>query len=561
MSTLFYRYSRLTALAVILLVAAGFGALLSLGRQEDPSLTERFGLVVTAFPGASAERVEALVTEPLENAIHELAEINQTSSNSRSGVSVIQLQIREDLNETQVDQAWTQIREQVESVRPRLPQGVISPDVRRQYLGAATMIVSLTWGDSGEENLAILSRLATDLESQLRNMSGTEETAVYGEVEEEIRILADPDTLAALGLTMADLARLTASADSKSPAGELRAGGVDLNVEIAGEFDGLDRIRAIALGEGPDGEFIRVGDVADVEKGARSPVEALATTHGQRAVFVAAYLQPELRVDTWSASADAVVAEFAASVPGVQVETIFRQADYVDSRLSGLARDLGYSALIVSAVLFLMMGWRAALIVGSALPLTVLAVLILTRLYGEPLHQMSVTGLVVALGLLIDNAIVVVDEYRLMRARGAAPVDALDKALRHLFAPLLASTLTTVFAFAPIALMPGAAGEFISMIGISVIFAVVSSFILAMTVVGAFAAWFDDPSITDGPRRFWRQGIGAGLLAGFYRAVLDAITRRPWTGLVGGIVLPIAGFAAASTLPMQFFPPTERDMF
>jgi len=561
MSTLFYRYSRLTALAVILLVAAGFGALLSLGRQEDPSLTERFGIIVTAFPGASAERVEALVTEPLENAIHELAEINTTSSNSRSGVSVIQLQIREDLNATRVDQAWTQIREQVESVRPSLPQGVIAPDVRRQYLGAATMIVSLSWGESGDENLAILSRLATDLESQLRNMSGTEETAIFGEVEEEIRILADPDTLAALGLTMADLARLTASADAKSPAGELRAGGTDLNVEIAGEFDGLDRIRAIALGEGPDGEFIRVGDVAVVEKGARTPADAIAMTQGRRAVFVAAYLQPELRVDTWSAAADSVVADFAASVPGVQVDTIFRQAEYVDRRLSGLARDLGYSALIVFAVLFLMMGWRAALIVGSALPLTVLAVLLLTRIYGEPLHQMSVTGLVVALGLLIDNAIVVVDEYRLMRARGSQPLEALDKAIRHLFAPLLASTLTTVFAFAPIALMPGASGEFISMIGISVIFAVVSSFLLAMTVVGAFAAWFDDPAIAGGPRRFWRHGIGAGPLASLYRGVLDAVTHRPWTGLVGGVLLPIAGFLAASTLPMQFFPPTDRDMF
>ncbi len=107
MSTLFFRYSRLTVLAVILLVAAGIGALLTLGRQEDPSLTERFGLVVTAFPGASAERVEALVTEPIENAIHELAEIEDTSSTSQSGVSVVHLQIREDLNATQVDQAWT----------------------------------------------------------------------------------------------------------------------------------------------------------------------------------------------------------------------------------------------------------------------------------------------------------------------------------------------------------------------------------------------------------------------------------------------------------------------
>lgn len=149
----------------------------------------------------------------------------------------------------------------------------------------------------------------------------------------------------------------------------------------------------------------------------------------------------------------------------------------------------------------------------------------------------------------------------LFRQRGEAPLAALDHAVRHLFAPLAASTLTTIFAFAPIALMPGAAGEFISMIGISVIFAVGASFLLAMTVVGAFAAWFDDPDLAGAPRRFWRHGLGAGPFGGVYRRMLDAITARPWTGLVAGLILPVAGFVAASTLPMQFFPPTDRDMF
>ena len=138
-----------TALAVILLIAAGLGALMALGRQEDPSLTERFGTIVTVFPGASAERVEALVTEPLEDAIHELAEIELTSSNSRSGISIITLQVREDLSPIEVDQAWTLIREQVERARPQLPAGALAPDVDRQYVGAATMIVALSWDGRG----------------------------------------------------------------------------------------------------------------------------------------------------------------------------------------------------------------------------------------------------------------------------------------------------------------------------------------------------------------------------------------------------------------------------
>ena len=561
MSTLFYRFPRLTLLSVILLIAAGLGAFMSLGRQEDPSLTERFGTVVTVFPGASAERVEALVTEPIEDAIHGLAEIEDTSSNSRSGISVITLQVREDLSPPEVDQAWTLIRERVSGVQSQLPAEALPSQVERQYVGAATMIVALSWDGQGAENPAILTRLADELEARLQNLTGTEKTEVFGGVEEEVRVEADPDELAALGLSITDLAQLTARADSKAPAGELRAGAVDLSVEVAGEFDSVDRIRDIPVAQAEDGTFIRLADIATVVKDARDPVRSLALVDGRRSVLVAAYLQPELRVDHWSDAADTVIAGFADSVPGVRVDTVFRQGDYVDDRLHGLARDLAVAALIVFAVLFFMMGWRAALIVGSALPLTVLAVLVLIRLYDEPLHQMSVTGLVVALGLLIDNAIVVVDEYRLLRQRGQAPLAALENSVRLLFAPLLASTATTVFAFAPIALMPGASGEFISMIGISVIFAITSSLVLALTVVSAFAAWFDDPDLVHAPRRFWRHGLGAGPFGPVYRRLLDTISARPWIGLLAGVVLPVAGFFAASTLPVQFFPPTDRDMF
>ena len=561
MTTLFYRYARLSVLAVFLLVAAGAAAFFTLGRQEDPSLTERYGSITTVFPGASAERVEALITEPIEQALLELSEVEDLKSNSRSGVSIITLDIAESLSPTEVDQAWNLIREQINSVTPFLPQGAVSPDIDRFYTGAATLIVSLEWGENDTPNMAILSRLAQDLEDRLRAVPGTDETQVFGEAEEEVRVLVDPDALAPLGLTINDVSRLVASADAKTPAGELRGEGVNLNIEVAGEFDSLDRIRSVVIAETDDGQFVRLSDIADVEKGAQTPPRSMSFNNGERAVLVAAYLQPELRVDQWTARARGVVEAFSGDTYGVDVEILFAQSDYVENRLNGLAENFGYSALIVFAVLFLAMGWRAALIVGSALPLTVLFVLFLIRVYDEPLHQMSVTGLVVALGLLIDNAIVVVDEYKLMRARNLPPLDAINKALRHLFAPLTASTLTTVFAFAPIALMPGAAGEFISMIGISVIFAVVSSFVISMTVIPAFAGWFDDGRSGESGGPFWRDGLSSRRLGKIYRGMLDTIVERPWTGLVGGLILPAAGLAAAFTLPMQFFPATDRDMF
>jgi multidrug efflux pump subunit AcrB len=561
MATLFYRFPRLTGLMLFLIVAAGMASLATMGRQEDPTLVERFGRVVTVYPGADARRVEALVTEPIEEALLQLEEIDEIDSISRANISIISVALREDLSEDRVEQAWTKVRDQVASAEPGLPETVQASEVVRQYMGAATLIVALSWPEEAGAGYGALSRLARDLSDRLRNVQGTEEVEIFGAPQEEVRVILDTDAAAALGVGARDVAAVLAASDAKAPAGRIEGQGLDLTVEVRGSFDTLDRVRAVPLrGVSGDG-LLRIGDIARVERGLQDPLETEAWIDGSRSILVAAYLEPELQVDSWDVRAQAAVQAFADATPGAEVEIVFAQSDYVTKRLFGLAQNLFFSALIVFAVLFLMMGWRSALIVGSALPLTVLLCLFLINTYGEPLHQMSVTGLVVALGLLIDNAIVVVDDYRLLRARGYERLPAVDKAAKSLFGPLLASTLTTIFAFAPIALMPGVAGEFISMIGISVIFAVASSFILAFTVILALAAWFDDGRAGEAGAPFWRDGLRTPILARGYRKVLDAVTAQPMLGLALGILLPIAGIAAATTLPSQFFPQTERDMF
>ena len=560
MATLFFRFPRLTLLALFLSVVSGLAALGVLGRQEDPSLTERFGVVVASFPGADAERMEALIVEPIEAALMELVELDEVDSTIRANVALIGVNIREDLSPAMVEQAWTKVRDQVSSVEVLLPDGVLPVRVERQYMGAATLVVSLRWPEGSEAGLGALSRLAEDLGDRIRSVPGTDETQIFGAPEEEVRVTLDPEAVSALGLSPADVAGLLSRSDAKLPAGRLAGDVLDINIEVDGAFDSLDRIREVPVAQSPGG-FVRIDDIARVERTVREPAASEAYIDNLRTILVAGYLQPELQVDAWDARAQRVVTDFAAANPAVEVEIIMAQADYVVDRLAGLAQNLGFSALIVFAVLFLVMGWRSALIVGSALPLTILLVMVLINIYGEPLHQMSVTGLVVALGLLIDNAIVVVDDYRLLRSRGLERLEAVDKAAKTLFGPLLASTLTTIFAFGPIALMPGTAGEFISMIGISVIFAVFASFVLAFTVILAMAAWFDDGRAGEANAPFWRDGLRVPVLARLYRGLLDSVIAQPLLGLALGVLIPVAGFAAASTLPGQFFPPTERDMF
>ncbi|MEO0881867.1 MAG: efflux RND transporter permease subunit [Pseudomonadota bacterium] len=558
--TLFYNLPRLTILTILIILAGALGALLTLGRQEDPTLVERFGFVLTTMPGADAERVEALVTQPIEQALRELVEVDQVTATSRANISQISIQIDEGLNEAEVDDAWTLIRSQIEQARATLPAEATVPVVERLYIGAATMIVSMVWEEDREPELAIMARMAQNLADDFRNHPGTEEVTVLGLPTEEIRVVMDTDALAASGLSTRQAAGLIANSDARTPAGQLRTGGSNLNLEVDGAFDSISRIRAAPLFQRNDGSSVRVGDVADVSKGLRDPPDVLNYTDGRRSVLVASFIQPQQRVDLWAAGARQILNDFKATGPaGISVDLVFDQSLYTEARLNGLAKNLAFSALIVFGVLFFALGWRSAFVVGLALPLTMGLVLILFNFFGIPLHQMSVTGLIISLGLLIDNAIVVVDEYDQLRMKGVERVKAIDHALGHLFSPLAASTLTTALAFVPIATLPGGAGEFVGIIGLAVIFSVVSSFFLAMTVIPAIAGRFDSVNRMLGKKRWWRDGVAIDFVSDGYRWTVGAVLAFPPLGILIGIVPAMIGFNLGGTLPSQFFPQTERD--
>ena len=356
------------------------------------------------------------------------------------------------------------------------------------------------------------------------------------------------------------------ASDSKISAGRLRAQ-EDLLIEVAGELDSVARIartpiRFGAPGTSGDGSFVRLSDVADVRKGIRQPATSLAIVAGRPAVALGVLVRDNQRLDHWSEGTGAVLDRFSASLPtGVELTTVFQQNDYVESRLSGLVANLLLGGVAVIGVILVMMGWRSALIVGSALPLAALMVLTAMRFLEIPIHQMSVTGLIIALGLLIDNAIVIVDEVNESLRSGRPPARAVSAAVKHLALPLAGSTVTTACAFAPIALMPGPAGEFVGSIAISVILAIFSSLFLALTIVPAVTALASGPSSESAKRRWWRDGIRTPGVLNFYRATLERLFARPVLGIAGGIALSVLGFVAFSRLPEQFFPPADRDQF
>lgn len=560
MLNLFYRNRQLLILSLTLIMVWGLSALFTLPRMEDPRITQRDAQVVTFLPGATPERVESLVTEPLEDELFELAEIDSLESTSGSGTSLIAITLKDSIRD--VDPVWSKVRSKLEDAVPQLPPAASDPEYRDSEPTASALIVGLTWELPGDPNYGILGRLAAGLEETLRALPGTDKVEVFGNPDDEIQVEITASELAQLGLTAQSLAQQIAASDAKVSAGQLQGDRSEFLLEVNSALDSLERIREIPIQVGTDGVTTRLGSLATVNQGVQAPATDLAFVWGQPAVVVAATVETDYRVDLWATAAHTALAEFEATLSdGLSLQIVLDQSQYVQQRLNGVIGNLLLSSLLVVGVSLLMLGGKAALLVGAALPLTTLMVFGWMQVLAVPLHQMSVTGIVIALGLLIDNAIVVVDDVQGRLQTGQAPGQAVGDAVRHLLIPLLASTLTTVLAFVPIATSPGGTGEFIGTIGLTVILALISSLALSLTVTAALVGRLHRWQPFSGPAGWWHHGVSNQALATGYRWTLQHIFRRPWLGVGLALVLPAVGFAVFGSLEQQFFPPTNRDQF
>lgn len=550
---------RLLALLVALLVVAGSAALHTLPRQEDPRVLARMATVITQLPGASAERVEAQVSEPIENTLRELAEIKEITSTSRLGVSMVSIELQDRV--TDVQPVWSRARDLLDDIRSELPSNSTDPQLEDQRGYAFTLLIGLEWQGAGRPDMGTLSRYADELESRMRALPGTDYVERFGQQAEEIQVTIDPEQAGQRGLTLPAIATAIGRADGRSSAGEISNDQVQLQVALTGALDSLERIRAIPLQRDNEGTLTRVRDIADVSLGVHQPARDEAWVDGVQSLVVGVRMLPHLRVDQWTAQARERLEQFSNSVPAnIHTRILFDQSGYTETRLTELVINIGQGFVIILLVLLVTLGLRAALITALALPLTTLFTLACMNAYGLPIHQMSVTGLVVALGIMIDNAIVMVDSVQHRRQQGESARSAVLNSVRHFWLPLLGSTLTTVLAFMPIVLMPGPAGEFVGGIAISVIFALLGSWLLSHTLIAALAGRYLK-SGHRGKDHWYHTGIHLPQLGRLFRLSLRWALRHPLITLALTLILPLTGFWSAGQLTEQFFPPSDRDMF
>ncbi|MEM6480875.1 MAG: efflux RND transporter permease subunit [Pseudomonadota bacterium] len=557
MESLTFRQPRLVALILLVLVSAGLSSLLSLGRQEDPTITNLFATVTTQFPGADPQRVEALVTAEIEEELRRIEEVSEITSVSRQGVSVVSVELLETLEEAAIEQVWSEARDAVEDARGRFPQGVLAPEFDSDGISAYSAVISVT-ADVQDMPLSVLARHAESLGDRLRSIPATRAVDYFGMPEEEVLVSVLPSRAAALGLSSEQIAARIAAADGKVQAGRVQ-GDVDLSVTVSGEIQSLDRLRDIVLRETTEGSVVTLADIARIDRGPRDPAPSLAFANGQPAVLVGVLAQEGVQIDQWMGFVRDEIEGGAVQVPAGLLETLlFDQSEYTLDRLSEVGQNMIIGVSLVVLVLCITLGLRAAAIVALVLPVVTLATLATMNFIGLPIHQMSVTGLIVALGLLVDAAIVMSDEVRQRLQSGMTRHSAVSGAVKRLTAPLLASTITTALAFTPMILLPGPAGDFVGSIAIAVVLMLFWSLFVALTVTPALAGWVL-PQKDAGTAL--SRGISLPAIGRAFETSLRLALRNPFRALSVALILPFLGFAAFPTLTAQFFPGVDRNQF
>ena len=561
----FVKNGRLMSLAIILLIVSGLGALSTMPRMEDPRMQNRHASVLTRLPGASAERIEVLITEKIEQKLRKIPEIKNITSVSRPGISAVKLELLDEVNDPAP--IWSRVRDLINDVTPQLPANISTPILEDDRSYAYTQLIALNWQGNSPSDITSLGRYANDLQSQLRTVTGTDIVNIYGQGTEEVLVEIDQGLNAKLKLSSKLIASKIQRSDAKVSAGQLINNKNQMQVELVGAFDTVTRIENIPVRESQSGTVLRLGDIAKISKSLAWPAQEIAIVNNKPAVVVAARMLPNLRIDLWSNNIKQVLAQYAKQLPqNVKLEVLFDQNTYTEKRLGDLINNIALGFVLISIVLLFTLGWRSAAIVAASLPLTVLFTLSVMNFYGIPIHQMSVTGLVVALGIMVDNAIVMTDTIQTKRQQGMGRLDSVGYAVKHLWLPLLGSTITTILAFMPLILMPGSAGEFVGGIAYSVIFSLIGSYIISHTIVAGLAGRFIPKDILSQSssvnRKSWYQvGIHLPKLNALFVKILQWALGYKKTTVLVIFCLPLLGFILSKQLSEQFFPPSDRDMF
>ncbi len=540
--------NRVTLVALLVILFAGLGAYRDMPQNEDPGFIIRVALVMTYFPGASPERVEQLVTDPLEEAIQEIPELDYISSESKTGVSLVYVNILESY--TEMRPIYDDLRRKVDRVRPELPDGVIGPIVNDEFGDVFGIIIALT----GEGyTYAELKEVADDVRNELLLLSETAKVEIQGAQEERVFVEYNNARLAEFGLSPLQLARILDSLNIIIPGGDVRTASERIVLEPTGNFESVQALRRSVIKLPGRQDLLYLEDLAKVYRGCIDPPESMMRYAGRPCLGLAVSLRDGGNILTLGRQVRATIDRMQEIYPiGIEFDIVAFQPEHVSRKVDTFLRNLLEAIAIVVGVMLVTLGLRTGLVVAPLIPMSMVMSLLVMSVLDIGIDQMSLAALIIALGMLVDNAIVMSESIMVQIAEGKSPVKAAIDSGAELRIPLLTSSLTTAAAFLPIYLAESSTGEYTAPLFKVVTIALLSSWLLSLTMTPLMCVTFLREKAAPAEGRY---------RSGFYRTyrrllLLGLRHRLISLGLALGIFF--AAMQGFRLIPSIFFPPNDK---
>ncbi|WP_433949144.1 efflux RND transporter permease subunit [Brevundimonas diminuta] len=543
--------SRFTLIAALALFLAGLATLAGFPATEEPTVPFRAATVEAYLPGATPDRMEGLIVKPLEERIRTVPEVKKIETVVRPGSAFITVTLHPTTPPERVNEVWQRLRARSGEAAMQFPQGATGPLINNSWGRVSVLTLAL----SGEQySTGQLQEFARTARLRLQATPGVDQISLHGVREEQIYIEVSPSALATSGLSMEAIVEAVSDRNAVSAAGEIDVSGRTLTLYANGPLKSAAAVGAVPITL-PDGSSIPLSSLASISLKPQDPPVSAVVKDGKPAVVLGVSMQPGRNVIAFADAVKSEVGAIQADLPvGMKLELITDQAEVVSHSLLKVGKIFLETVAVVLGVVVVFLGWRAGLVTSVIVPLTVLGTLLVMRALNIELHQVSIGAIIIALGIFVDNAIVVVEDYQRRIGEGEPPGTAAIEAGRTMTAPLLVSSLAIILAFVPLAAGANGVSEYMRSLAIVLGVTLLLSLFLALTVIALLSRMFIKATHGEHEKDDW-----IGRVKTWYARQVRHIVSRPAMITIAMVLLLSTAVGLSGLLPKSLLPPSERD--
>ncbi|CAN7649993.1 efflux RND transporter permease subunit [Agrobacterium genomosp. 3] len=541
---------RFVLVTAVLACIVGFIALLDFPATEEPTVTLRVATVEAYLPGETADRLESSLARPIEEAIRGQSEVRLIETQIRPGSVLIYVFLHENVAAEVVPEIWQQVRARLADAQGELPAGTTGLRLNGDFGRVAVRTLALTGEGYTTGQLEIWAK---HIRNQLQSVKGVATVSLHGVRRDIAYIDLDPARLRDAGIGVANVTRALASRDQRLLTGEISQGGMSIAVQSGDHPIRVSELASFPISTG-NGSTVLLGSIATIRQTPQDPPQGGAFFNGQPSVVLGISMLNGLNVISFSEGLDEKLNEVRSSLPaGLEVSAITNQAEVVSDELQKVGKVFLETVVVVLGVVVLFLGWRSGLVTGAIVPMTVLVTLLIMQAIGIELHQISIAAIIIALGIFVDNGIVVVEDYERRVAEGEPRFEAARMAGETMFVPLLVSSLAIIFAFIPLVAGQTETGEYMRSLAIVLAITLIVSLVLGVTVIPLLAPRFIKKTHGHESEGAIMSRINRG-----YHWIVTKIVVWPWLVVTTMVTLLVIAGVVSQSIPPELFPFSQR---